>query len=392
MSQVFNPLQLKTGHGAPPALAAGEAAWDLDNHVLYVGNLEGVGNTPAGPFNASAYETSAHASATYLPLAGGTLAGPLGLAVNKNLTLGAATIYHDGAHLNFYAGSGRTFWFSETIQCNTISAGPVSATTGTFSGNMRFGDGTAFNGGVSQPCEMAGFTIDCSGYGNQGLPAMFMGAYDRMMFGDKAGASPAVTITASTAPSYGDSVYNLIDGTPNMARWNALTALPLTLTFEFDAEQSYYRDFCMFFYPGYTPKDFSIAFFRADGSSSGATVSITGFPQRQCTYVCQEARSRYNTKKIVVTITALNDTATNFLGIVEATWAYYSSNPGMFPAYLHRGLGGSIFGSVDFKGGVASNGTTGKTGSVTLAKITSGGADGSLTFSNGILTGFVAPT
>jgi hypothetical protein len=36
--------------------------------------------------------------------------------------------------------------------------------------------------------------------------------------------------------------------------------------------------------------------------------------------------------------------------------------------------------------------TSGSTGSVTLAKITSGGTDGSLTFANGLITAFTAPT
>ena len=40
----------------------------------------------------------------------------------------------------------------------------------------------------------------------------------------------------------------------------------------------------------------------------------------------------------------------------------------------------------------ASFSTTGSTGSVTLAKITALGADGSLTFSNGLITAFTAPT
>jgi hypothetical protein len=40
----------------------------------------------------------------------------------------------------------------------------------------------------------------------------------------------------------------------------------------------------------------------------------------------------------------------------------------------------------------ASFSTTGSTGSVTLAKITSLGADGSLTFSDGLITAFTAPT
>jgi hypothetical protein len=37
-------------------------------------------------------------------------------------------------------------------------------------------------------------------------------------------------------------------------------------------------------------------------------------------------------------------------------------------------------------------GPVGVTGAVTLAKVTGGGTDGSLTFTNGIITAFVAPT
>jgi hypothetical protein len=37
-------------------------------------------------------------------------------------------------------------------------------------------------------------------------------------------------------------------------------------------------------------------------------------------------------------------------------------------------------------------GTAGATGSVTLAKVTPGGTDGSLTFADGLISAFVAPT
>ena len=132
-----------------------------------------------------------------------------------------------------------------------------------------------------------------------------------------------------------------------MTQWQTPT-LPFTLTLEFSTEQSYYRDFTLWFYPGYTPKDFTVDFYKADGSLSGAQAVVTNFPQYQPSYVCQEARSRYNTKKIVVTVTSLNH-ASNLLAIVEACWAYYSSNPGMFPSYLHRGSGGTVYGAVEFK-------------------------------------------
>ena len=36
--------------------------------------------------------------------------------------------------------------------------------------------------------------------------------------------------------------------------------------------------------------------------------------------------------------------------------------------------------------------TTGSTGSVTLAEVSPGGTQGSLTFANGLITAFVAPT
>ena len=446
-------IQVKRGPAATmPELAIAEPGFTTDTHVLSIGNGNGTA-TRIGPFDASAYETTAHAVATYLTLAGGTLTGDLALASTKKVTVQNGTYHGDismdadgtvriggnptgfiigtlyfgvggafyGTSLsniatgsnasvavtatgttitrnvadanpalvvnqvhasstgnlltlqksgvaqvwvasggtmytgdviprtssNFWCGSDAAPW--ATIcglvhKANTIS--PLTGTTTALTGNVSMANNKKLTGGASQPVEVSGLTIDCTGYGDQGMPALFMGAFDRLMFGDQPGAVVPTTVTSSSPPSSGTLSY-LIDGTPNMTQWQTPT-LPFTLTLEFSTEQSYYRDFTLWFYPGYTPKDFTVDFYKADGTLSGAQAVVTNFPQYQPSYVCQEARSRYNTKKIVVTVTSLNH-ASNLLAIVEACWAYYSSNPGMFPSYLHRGSGGTVYGAVEFK-------------------------------------------
>lgn len=52
----------------------------------------------------------------------------------------------------------------------------------------------------------------------------------------------------------------------------------------------------------------------------------------------------------------------------------------------------TIDGALNVKGAIKSNGVSGLSGSVTLAKLTTGGTTGSITFSNGLITAVVSPT
>ena len=88
-------IQVKRGPAASmPELAIGEPGFTTDTHVLSIGNGNGTA-TRIGPFDASAYETTAHAVATFLALAGGTLTGDLAMASTKKVTVQNGTYHGD---------------------------------------------------------------------------------------------------------------------------------------------------------------------------------------------------------------------------------------------------------------------------------------------------------
>ena len=52
----------------------------------------------------------------------------------------------------------------------------------------------------------------------------------------------------------------------------------------------------------------------------------------------------------------------------------------------------TVDGNLNVKGNIESNGTAGVSGSVTLAKLTTMGTNGSLTFTKGLITSYSSPT